>query len=64
MTYLPTPPYIFFIQVFILHESVLSEYWQSSFKSWTPQVGHGDLLEDGCNDFDWISVIYGSHIPK
>jgi hypothetical protein len=37
-------------------------------KSGTLQIGpkmqNGDFLENGSNDFENISVIYGDHIPK
>jgi hypothetical protein len=25
---------------------------------------NGDFLENGSNDFDYISIIYGDHVPK
>jgi hypothetical protein len=30
----------------------------------SPQKENGDFLENSCDDFDYICVVYGDHIPK
>jgi hypothetical protein len=44
------------------------EYEYSSSKrmafQMNPQKQNGDFLENGCNDFDYISVSYGDYLAK
>jgi hypothetical protein len=59
--------FIFGIQKFIHHRSVLSESEHSSFKNRVLEIGsktqNGDFLKNS-NDFDYISVMYGDLNPK
>jgi hypothetical protein len=43
---------------------VSGEYEHSSSKNTVPETQNGEFLEDGSDDFVYISVVYGDHLPN
>jgi hypothetical protein len=56
--------FILDVQELIRHRSVPSEYERCTPSDGPQRNKICDLLQNGCNDFDYILVIYGDHLSE